>query len=1616
MRFLREHLVPEDIRIIADDYGERSGHEGSLYDQLVDRAGVQQAVRVLVLHAVARKDVMGLVLLIAEHYPALQETLRSLGFETTELTRSYLAALQQEIKYTKEQETQPDMRYFTTQTATSLPIQQDQPLDFTLLLQDTAEPARQTAFTKVDSDDLFTIHQYIILSHSEQATTVSVLHSLALHMIEDWQHAPADAVIPVLLPLEKWFNPTLDLRQFLQMHMTWLGIPQFAEVLPDLLHAGRVILLLEGLDTLPFVKYNELTGLLDDTRVLSIAQLSEERQWRNVRCVLSCQVKKEIFGPRWREVYILDPTREQQPWLSDNPALTLKNSVDSVFEKASTVGQLPDGIAASELQTCLGRLALNVTYAEYSLRSKRSLSKNEPASVDIQTAATWLFHLQELNNFEMEPELKVSQEELQLTEQLFHWAEAIGLLARGKHWLYSSDEPRIYFPDEHIQNYLCLHYCLSHMQETPQLVDLLRLASARKVWWLWRTYDLDLMDKLLLLSRSSDKETRSDATWILRWCSDSRVIEPLMALCNDTDARVRRGAAFALGDLHDHRAMEPLLHLLRDTDDNVRLSAVHALSTFDDERVMPSLMQVLDDANEDVGYAVILALEEIGDARAVPALISALSDKREASYAAKDTLAKLGKAAVPALIEALARTTNNFVKSYGNTTSFEEENNRTIYDIVETLGKIGDIRPLPMLMWMAEYDYRETPVGKVRHAAEQATQEIQKRHRLAAPLLAALHSQKRNIHIGAMFALGLLNDNRAVEPLLVALQDLNVYIRWGVARLLGNIADQRAVMPLIATMRENENEVRQSALAALRKFGASTVTLLIPLLGDTDSNVRFSTVRLLGEIRNGEAVEALIVALSDPNDWVREAAVVALGSIGDRRALEPLLTATRDPSAAVRNSVGGAINKIDPEQSIRVFLTLLQDNNNDVRHNAARDLIQYGNSQAVEPLIAALKDPYDNVREYAAYALKRHGDSRAVEPLIELLQNEDGLDARAAAGALAALGDQRAIVPIITTLAKSEENYCASLAGALLLFGEAITQPLINALEDKGSSDPIYSQEFWQQSLWDVEYRRESYPHYYTADLHYYAADLLGNVGDVRALPVLVWMEAKDYSITRKEKSAREGEALWQELMQEAGTKVDSISREEKSARVAAAQAINAILQRNPSRDTLAALLDSQNEAIHLGAAFALGKYHDQGAIPGLIEALKHNDRRIRWGAVRLLDRFGSYRKIAPLIMVLEDEDTDVLSMTASALSRAGKTAIHPLIAALADEDRHNRDWIARVLIWMGKPSVPFLLAALHNKHSDYDWIAYTLGKIGKPAVRSLIAALRDKQIHVCYWAASVLGSIGDGRATKPLTALLNGGNIVARVGAATALATMGNTRASEQLIAFLKHKKPIVRFGAINNLSEIEHLRSRATKLIIAALTDEVKDVCLAAIAALGYMGDYQALEALQLIAGIRSFPETTLTDVDEPDLLLEDFNVAQAIRHAAQEDTYEPDLLLEDFFPTQAVPSTPSSLTEDADLDADALPPLPPVDPHRDAFLPVEGPTSALPESDVIWWGQSTNLDTTTPQEAALQGSDIPQVLAELAEAIKQKPETYLLDKDIQDTTREAIKRMETRGIKRY
>jgi HEAT repeat protein len=148
------------------------------------------------------------------------------------------------------------------------------------------------------------------------------------------------------------------------------------------------------------------------------------------------------------------------------------------------------------------------------------------------------------------------------------------------------------------------------------------------------------------------------------------------------------------------------------------------------------------------------------------------------------------------------------------------------------------------------------------------------------PLVKALAATGPTARRNAAWALGALDDQRAVAPLIASLKDADQAVREQTAWALGALDDARAVQPLIAALRDGTPAVRRQAAWAL------------------------------GAIDDAAAVDALVTALKDDDARVREQSAWALGAIGDARASSGLSGALADSEARVRRQAAWAIGAI----------------------------------------------------------------------------------------------------------------------------------------------------------------------------------------------------------------------------------------------------------------------------------------------------------------------------------------------------------------------------------------------------------------------------------------------------------------------------------------------------------------------------------------------------------------------------------------------------------------------------------------------------------------------------------------------------------------------------------
>lgn len=265
--------------------------------------------------------------------------------------------------------------------------------------------------------------------------------------------------------------------------------------------------------------------------------------------------------------------------------------------------------------------------------------------------------------------------------------------------------------------------------------------------------------------------------------------------------------------------------------------------------------------------------------------------------------------------------------------------------------------------------------------------------------------------------------------------------------------------------------------------------------------------------------------------------------------------------------------------------------------------------------------------------------------------------------------------------------------------------------------------------------------------------------------------------------------------------------------------------------------------------------------VPGLIDALEHEDFIVRKEASRALKYVGDKRAEDALIKSLEYEEwhskfSVLSSVRANAAEALGKIesrkAVQPLILRLEDPDIEVRWKAAEAL---GKiaddEALEPLIYALNDDDGDVrKQAARALGELENvEAVDTLILALEDIDWPVRKNAATALGKIGDERALKPLLNSLNDDDIDVRRHAIAALVKM-KKHAVKPLLKKLYDPDWQTRAIAAEALGRIGS--KKALKPLIKALSnnkmrDENRYVRGKAAEALGRIGDKSAVKYLE-------------------------------------------------------------------------------------------------------------------------------------------------------------------------
>jgi HEAT repeat protein len=218
--------------------------------------------------------------------------------------------------------------------------------------------------------------------------------------------------------------------------------------------------------------------------------------------------------------------------------------------------------------------------------------------------------------------------------------------------------------------------------------------------------------------KDKDDEVRRIAVNGLSRFGGSHALDLLVAALDDRVSYIRRSAAQGLAKLSDKRAVYPLITVLKDENATVRSSAAQALRNFNDQQALIPLIAALKDQDSEVRYHSVYALRGLNNQESIEPLISVLNDKdQRVRQAAVQVLGFLrDKRALEPLIGLLDNTDDNILSdviealgNLGNKDAVEplvlflnfnlpDRGRRIRTHAAEALGKLGDIRAVEPLM------------------------------------------------------------------------------------------------------------------------------------------------------------------------------------------------------------------------------------------------------------------------------------------------------------------------------------------------------------------------------------------------------------------------------------------------------------------------------------------------------------------------------------------------------------------------------------------------------------------------------------------------------------------------------------------------------------------------------------------------------------------------------------------------------------------------------------------------------------------------------------------------------------------------------------------------------
>ncbi len=926
---------------------------------------------------------------------------------------------------------------------------------------------------------------------------------------------------------------------------------------------------------------------------------------------------------------------------------------------------------------------------------------------------------------------------------------------------------------------------------------------------------------------------------------------PLLAALQEQSWQVRQQAVQTLQKENNPQITAQVLELLRNEHRNASvLNSVLQVLSLSNVDTIPALEKCLQEPDTELRIYAALALGERKDPRGISALVGALEDAdKNVRYHAIEALGNLKAGPAVEPLMAIAESGDFFLA----------------FPALDALMKIGDssaiARLLPLLQQNLNWRVRREAVDNLA---------MQNDPKLTQELLRLLREQHRNPNIlNSVLQVLVLSNVDPIPSLVECLKDPDPELRIYTALALGERGDSRAIAPLLSVLEDPDTNVRFHTIEALGFLGATeAIEALSNIAKSGDFFLAFPALEALQRIGDASVAPELLPLLKEPLLGAQVTEI--LSRVGDADVIEELAEYLNEPDVPIsgiavaiatvfkryQETLGEGIHIADltcHSLSAKGVENLLEamDTATPEERQAIALLLSWLLGETVEASMAELLRD-ETVREMAVEALVsygRRGGVRAVEricrKLIEEL-NADDLEIRKAAVATLGRLGHAGVVPTLTNMLAGESELAIAIAGALAQIG------------DRSSFDALLE----LLGHPDIAVRLA-------------AIAALNSLGHPAMPEQMARLLTASNSLVRESAVRIVGYFAFPECIESLLARVED---PEERVRRAALEQLPYIENEPRVLECLLGALANETPSVRAAAARALGELETRETLPHLLTALEDEEPWVRYYSVKAIgklahglrsDAASGLRKARVIDALAQLAQSDmayqVKAAATEALGRVGGVKAIPILASLARLEDKEGDVPRSAIAALGQISdasaVAPLLTALNSRNPErrLDAIRAFRNRGGNEAGVTLQwMAASDTDDNVVQAAIESLSRMATQESIYSLLELTV--NPSHREACIVALATRGGLGVPggeldysleeyiEAIAKGLNHLHAEVRYAVVEVLTRLKH--PLASELLVEGLDDPDSSVRLAAVNALGLIGNRSCEDKLTLMA----------------------------------------------------------------------------------------------------------------------------------------------------------------------